>query len=237
MIPQGLQAEAETLSALENARGSDKGPALTGSFNWESRYVAEGRDYLEGDGLLSLSTETAWKDFGFTTWYGAGIDNGYGEWNLSPTYQHTLGNTSITLAYHHLFFTQEDEDSSEIGFTLSQSGLPLGLNVEFNGYRSLKTQGYFSNLSTHREWQVTENLSIYPGAEIGFHSDYIQQAHNGANHTSAFLVLEWEFRESCTLTSYAAYNWSMGKQNQFSRPGDAFLGNFFWSGMGLQLTF
>ncbi len=72
---------------------------------WESRYVAEGRDSLDGEPLLSASSDFSFGPLTFAPWYAFGPESDYSELNLSFVAGTDLGeNLEIYASYTHLRF-------------------------------------------------------------------------------------------------------------------------------------
>ena len=75
------------------------------SVDWESRYVSEGRDNLDGDGLASVEAAAGYSGFELGAWAAESPDQDYTEFNYWLAY-----------AYEWEAFT------FSFGYTLSYSG-------------------------------------------------------------------------------------------------------------------
>ena len=69
---------------------------------WESRYASEGRDNLDGSGLVTGTLEAGWEYLSFGVWYADSPSNAYDELQLSAALTREWGDFEVYLAYTHL---------------------------------------------------------------------------------------------------------------------------------------
>ena len=85
------------------------------SGGWESRYVSEGRDNLDGDGLVSSTVEAAFKGLSLNASYASSPNTDYREFSLGAAYSYTWNDLEANVSYTHLRFLSDEEDDNEIG--------------------------------------------------------------------------------------------------------------------------
>ena len=202
---------------------------------WESRYALEGRDTLEGGGLLSAETEITAHGFTLAPWYGNGWDSDYEEFNLAFIYGNSIGAATYYFALTHFQYLSDGEDDEELGAGLT---FPLGdiLDLGIDGYYSRDAEGAFIELSASREFTVTDALTLAPRLAFGMNQGYYADGHDGANHTALFLEATYELTDKIALSAYLAHTWDIDA-DPANAPDDDLLKDFFWGGFGLTLTF
>ena len=202
---------------------------------WESRYMLEGRDTLDGGGLLSAETEIAVDGFTLAPWYGNGWDSDYEEFNLAFVYGNSIGPADYYLALTHLQYLSDDADDEEFGAGIA---FPLGdiIDLGVNAYYSRDAEGAFIEFSASRGFDLTDALSLTPRLAFGVNQGYYADGHDGANHIALFLEVAYELTEKIALSAYLAQTWAIDEDTG-NAPDDALLNDFFWGGFGLTLRF
>ena len=212
-------------------------PSLYSEVIWESRYVSEGRDYLDGGGSVTAFSSIGYAGAAFDTSYREGIDPKYSELNIGPSYEYAFEDVVISAYYYHLRFLREDLNDHEVGVGFIYEGLPFDLRLSADCYYSFKWAGTFSILGLSTDWQLSERLSVQPSLSFGVNSGYVPEAHNGANHLDLRLDGEYRLRDNLFLTGYLARNWAIDRETYEQSPGDYLLMNFLWGGLGVMVTF
>lgn len=111
----------------------------------ESRYVTEGRDNLDGEGLVSVATDLSFGDLVFAPWLAHGLDYDYTELNLNFAYPIWLEERfKLFASYTHLRFSPDESPhyDNELGLEAAVSWLEP-VELTFNGYYSFDAQGSF----------------------------------------------------------------------------------------------
>ncbi|MEM7145416.1 MAG: hypothetical protein AAF591_09785 [Verrucomicrobiota bacterium] len=203
---------------------------------WESRYVSEGRDNLDGGSLLSFFNEFSWGPFTFAPWYATGPGSDYDELNLSLIAGTSLGeNLELYAGYSHLRFPELNAYDNEIGAGLVYTGLEWA-DVGGKWYHSFATDGSFFEIIATRTFEFTEKFNLTPYSLLGFNAGYIPAGHDGANNLILGINASYIPFPRFEINSFAAYNWEIDSDPE-RFPEDELLRNFFWGGAGIRINF
>ena len=231
LVAPALAHERENTAAqphLEPVKGIPL--AVSFSSSWESRY------YLE-DSILSNMLEMQWHSLSLGFWYGNSPEQRYDELHTTLLYHHEFSSgIEAYLGYNHVRFPHGDgHHDHEIHSGFSYAGLPYELEVALDAYHSFEADGFFSELSVGREWELTEELSTSLTAIFGVNQGYVADGHDGANHVALSWGLAYSLSESLSLVGHGTYNWGMDRKA--GAPDDAALKDFFHAGIGLEWSF
>lgn len=203
---------------------------------WESRYVSEGRDNLDGAGIQTTNIDIKYGFFELLLWNGWGYDSEYDELNIIPTLNYKYNNFKAYLNYKRIQFFEDDESENDVGSGISYHGLPYDGFLGFDWYHSFEADGSFYELSLGSNFEPVQKVSLVPTFVFGINNNYISDGHDGANHISLQLNGEYEIAKQFNLTGYVGYNIAIDS-NPNSFAGDELLNDFFWGGIGLEVTF
>jgi hypothetical protein len=223
--------------SLDEPKGGLRFPSIYSEVIWESRYVSEGRDYLEGGGSITGFTSIGYAGAALDTSYREGLDPKYSELNIGPSYEYAFEDFVASAYYYHLRFLREDLNDHEVGVGLVYSGLPWNLKISADSYHSFLWDGNFSLFALSTDWQMTERLSFQPRAILGINSGYVPDAHEGPNHLALRLDADYLLWGDVFLTGYIAQNWATGREPYEVSPGDYPLTDFLWGGLGVMVIF
>ncbi len=179
------------------------------SGGWESRYVSEGRDNLDGDGLVSSTVEAAFKGLSLNASYASSPNTDYREFTAGAAYSYTWNDLEANVSYTHLRFLSDEEDDNEIGLGLAYSGLPVGLSVGLDGYYSFDTEGTFLGAYMAGEYDVMDWLTLVPSAVLGWNLGYVADGHDGANHCALSLEAIVPLKDGLELVGYITQSWAI----------------------------
>ncbi|MEM0897469.1 MAG: hypothetical protein AAGJ79_11350 [Verrucomicrobiota bacterium] len=209
------------------------------STGWDSRYVTEGIDNLDGGGIWTAEgvVEYAFESFSVYagSWYALGYDSDYDEVNLFSGVAASIGNFDFDLGYTYLNFPEDDEEDHEVGASVEYAGLEI-LTVGAEWYYSFEADGSFLNFFAGREFELTERLTVGAGANLGLNSGYIAEGHDGFNHLYLGLSSEYALTERVSLNGHAGYNFAIDSDPE-NAPDDEFLSDFFYGGVGVTVGF
>jgi hypothetical protein len=238
LIRLSLQGGGLDDVSLDEPEGGGLGfPSIYSEVIWESRYVSEGRDYLEGGGSITGFMSIGYDGAALDTSFREGIDPKYSELNIGPSYEYAFEDFVASAYYYHLRFLREDLNDHEVGVGLVYSGLPWDLKISLDSYYSFLWEGTFSLLALSTDWQISERLSLQPRAIFGINSGYVPDAHEGPNHLALRLDADYHLFGNIFFTGYLAQNWEIGREPYERRPGDYPLTDFLWGGLGVMVTF
>lgn len=203
---------------------------------WDSLYVSEGRDNLDGDGLFGTTLELGYGGLTFGTWYADSPGSPYSELNLWLEYRAKLGAWEMYASYTHLRFPGDGEEDNEAGAGIACNGLPWGIVPAFDWYHSFAAKGSFMEASLTKPIEITPKLSAEPGVIAGFNDGFMAEGHNGGNHVAVTLPVSLSLADHIALTAYASYNWAISEDPAVFAD-DELLKDFFYGGAALTLSF
>lgn len=203
---------------------------------WESRYVTEGRDNLDGAAIQSTTINIEYGFFGLFLWNGWGYDSEYDELNIIPSINYYFNNIDIYFYFNHKEFFEDNESENDIGSGIIYYGLPYNAYLGLDWYHSFEADGSFYEISLGTELIPIQNLILEPIIFFGINNNYINDGHDGANHIGIKLDSEYKITKNLNLNSYIGYNFAIDSDpNSFE--GDKLLNDFFWAGLGFELVF
>lgn len=198
--PLCLAHEDDSELVFDRFFGGDDGWSFQLQSEMESRYASEGRDMLDGDSLATATFEAAWNAASLGIWYGKSPDQSYDELHLSGALGWEWEDLKWYVSYTHLRFPDDGAHDHEVGAGISWVGLPLEMHLSADAYFSLEAEGTFIETSLHRDFPVSECLTIHPSLVFGINQGYVSDGHDGANHISLRLGGEYQFAPSLTLS-------------------------------------
>ena len=203
---------------------------------WESRYVLEGRDMLDGKSLLTFFNDFTFGPLTFAPWYGYSPDSNYSELNLSIVAATTVGDSlELYAGYTHLQFISDNLRDNEVGAGAVYGGIPL-FDIGAKGYYSEAANGAFFEVIATRSLAFGEHLSISPSAILGFNAGYIADGHPGANNLLLNLEASYELHPKIALNAFASYTFAIDRD--FSNyADDELLKDIFFGGVGIRVNF
>lgn len=206
------------------------------SFAWDSRYVSEGRDNLDGDGLLGTTLELSWEGFNLGAWYADSPDGPYDEFNSYLEYGWEAGDFAFYVGYTYLRFMNAGGHDHEVGAGVAYNGFDCGIVPALDAYYSFDASGAFFELSFTRAFEVAPWLTLEPGIVFGINQGYIADGHEGGNHVAAALSATVPVSEQVEIGAYVSYNWAIGS-DPLRYADDAALKDFLFGGVTLTLSF
>ncbi|MGI5870246.1 MAG: hypothetical protein ACOX9C_12490 [Kiritimatiellia bacterium] len=203
---------------------------------WDSRYVSEGRDNLDGDGLVGTTVEAAYEGLSLSVYYASSPNVDYREVNVGASYTLEWNDWEASVSYTFLRFLNDKENDNEVGLGLSYSGLPGGFAVGVDGCYSFEAEGAFIETFIERECEVADWLALTPSAVVGWNADYVVDGHNGANHVALALEADVPLKAGLELTGNVAYTWAIDEDAD-AHCEDEGLRNMFYGGVAVNASF
>lgn len=210
--------------------------ATSVSFGYDSRYVLEGRDILDGDPILHGTVELSYRDLLFTAWLAESPASSYNEMNFVIEYGFELGAIDGYLSYNHLRFPDDDSHDHEVGVGFSYDDLPWALNAAVDAYYSIRNEGAFIETSLSREFAPCTWLTLQPAIVFGWNEAFVTSGHRGANHLAASLSAIIPLGKYAELSTYLSYNWAI-QSDPLRSPDDQNLRDFLYGGIATTFTF
>ena len=216
----------------------EEGSLLEISLNgaWDSRYVSEGRDNLDGNSLLSTTLEVGCAGFTFSTWYANSPEVAFSELDLGIEYGFEIGAWAAYFGFVHLRYPHDDATENELGAGLAYNGLPWGFVPAVAWTYLAETDGSYFETSLFRPIEVTDTIALEPGVIVGFNAGYMGDGHDGADHVALVLPVTFALTENVELSAYVSYQWAIDS-DPVNCPDDELLRDFFWGGVAVGISF
>ncbi len=201
-------------------------------FLWENRYVSEGRDNLEGGGLISIASEMEFGLLTFNPWYAQGYDSDYDELDLN----FILGfkpneHIEVYAGYTHLRFFKDNLHDNEVGAGVVLGYLDWADFFAINTY-SFDAGGCYIETGFSREFALSDEFTLKATGQLGINEGYIAEGHDGCNNLKLLVEASYEINRHLELTMFAAYSWAIDSEpERFADDGTLY--DFFWGGAGL----
>ena len=235
---ESMSASAADAAKPPESRATDAGSPFEFALSaaWDSHYVSEGRDNLDGDSLVGTTFEAAAYGFTAGAWYASSPNANYSELNLYGEYALELGDFEVYAGYTYLNFPADDADDHEVGAGIAYGGLPFEITPAIDWYHSFEADGSFFEASISGELELLDWLELEPFALIGWNEGYIADGHNGANNVAIGIVTEIDLSNNVELSAYLAYNWAIDS-NPDANPDDQLLKDFLYGGVAIDFEF
>jgi hypothetical protein len=206
---------------------------------WESRYVTEGRDNLQGDGLVSISSEfNLGEAFTIIPWLADSPDTDYSEFNLS-----FIGGTRLTehillyAGYTWLYARAEAESANDDEISLGMDyDWTENLGAAAVVYHSFLTSGTFMEMTVRYGEILGQEMDYSIQAILGANDGYVIEGHDGLNHFQLRAYLNYHPVTNVEFYALAGYSQAIDKDVD-NNAEDESLGNFVWGGIGFIYLF
>ena len=201
---------------------------------WESRYVTEGRDNLDGDPLASASSDIAFGDLTIAPWVAHGYESDYTELNFNVVYGFRLAEQVEFYAGYTRLQTRASGDwdkDNEVSAELIYSPTSL-FDVLVTGYYSFEAKGAFWEGALRHEQTLDDQTILTVYGILGANDGYVAEGHNGLNHAQLRLDLAYYPVPYLEIVPYVAYNFAIDRDPE-RFPDDHTLRDFYWAGIGV----
>lgn len=215
-----------------HAHETIKGHFHTG---WESHYLSEGRDTLDGDSLWASSYEFGWNHVTGGLWYGSSPDQDYDEAKITLGVVQSTDDLEYYFAFTHLLFPFADLDDNELGAGISWSGLPGEFELTADASYSFDAKGSFWEFALNREFTLSDKVTLNTAGLFGVNQGFVSDGHDGANHVALWAGFEFALTDSLAITTHIAHSWALQKDS--FAPGDEQLIDLFHGGFGIQWSY
>ncbi len=202
---------------------------------WESRYILEGRDSLDGESLWSSNVEASYEDLFGEIWYGRSSNNSFREFHLGLGLIQKNEILEYYLVYTHLLFPIDKSSDSEWGAGFSYDALPFGLASGLDLVYSVDAKGTFFEWTTSKSVQISDLWESSFGTALGWNQDFVSDGHNGWNHISLTANGRRTLSDRLSLVLHGAQSWAMNRDLSFE--GDISLKDFFHFGVSVEAQF
>ena len=220
------------LSASALTHGDEDGSLqLSASSGWQSKYISEGRDNIDGNSMFTAEMVAVWKQFSIGAWYGIGDSKQYQELDLFVEYGFSVSNLDIALGYARLEFMEDGTFDNELFTSLALSNLPYvvpGLDAVY----STEADGTFVELSLRSKFGfLNERLFLEPYVLQGLDYGYASDDDDGFNNTQVGVGLSYLVADRFHVVGSLNQSWA----NKGVRQDDG--GDETWVSVGLAIDF
>lgn len=202
---------------------------------FESRYVTEGRDNLDGGSLVSVEATAGYNGFELGTWAAESPQQDYTEYNFWISYSYEWQQFTFSIGHNVLHFASDavtDQDTSaDVTYRFGN-----GIEMFVGGYYSKLNEGFFYELSISREYMLADRLYATPVVTLGLNDGYIADGHDGLNHLALGVESTYELSERISLGAYLSGNVAI--DSDVARyADDALLRDFVYTGVTLNFAY
>jgi len=184
---------------------------------YASRYITEGRDNLNGNGIATLYADLQWQSpWSVILWHGEAAGSDYDETNITLAYNTSFSFINAQIALNKVY-ADNSPDDEEISVTLDSSW--RGVTFSVNSVYSNFTSGYFHSFSTLYAISLSKNISLSPYLEIGFDNGYANDTYNGHSHNQIGLNAAYNLQDKLRIETNIAHSFA-GKDVKKSGQGD-----------------
>ena len=204
-------------------------------FGWESKYVLEGRDSLDGGSLWSSGVETGYEHLFGGVWYGRSSKNDFRELQLNVG----VGQENEAYAYHlaftHIRFPVDDEsdDEWEVGFAYTD--LPFDGESGLTLIYSEDADGFFIEWGNAIVHPVTEDFELEYTGVLGWNEGFVTDGHDGLNHFSLGVSTGREITSFAAINLHAVQTWPINRD--LIKADDLLLKETFHFGISVEASF
>ncbi len=203
--------------------------------DWDSLYYSEGRDNLDGDSLFSLTAEVSYDWLTTGVWYGFSPEQSYDELDLFVSASKEVGGFEFSLSYDHIRFPSEGEYDNELSFNMVKSNLPYAMEATLETVYSFANNGFYSEFYLHREWKLTDSLTVDFSPSIGFNEGYVAAGHQHADHAALSLNFIYQLSDTLSTHVYVTQSWTIHKNSAYA--DDSSLRDLTLFGVGMRCSF
>jgi len=149
-------------------------------FNWQNKYITQGRNNLPDSDLFSFSyQQTVSQSISAGFWYAGSPQQSYNELHLILNYHFDSSVGEFDLGYERLIFDQQEYDNELAASWSYPAVVAPAVDVVY----STEADGYFVMLSLSSEFQFDDfPLILSPYIAEGFDFGYVSSLKYGSNH-------------------------------------------------------
>lgn len=216
---------------------NENSSAWTFKTGYESHYVTEGRDNLNGNPLWTASAEFSSSPITIGFWYGHSPAADYAELNLAAAWSAQAGPVDVTCGFTWLRFLEDGTKDAELSLTLEKDGLPGGLASAVSAVYSAEARGLFCEAILAREFRLGPgDVTLSPFVAAGWNEGYVADGHRGMNHVAFGLSGAAPLGKLLRLTAHVACSCAVDAEPA-SYPGDGALGDILHAGVAVEMAF
>ena len=208
-----LSAHAGNISNIDDSHNINKLSAnkqaetqLVVDLGWDSKYVSEGRNNLDGGGITWGTVAVQHGDLNVYATGGRADIQDYTEWNFGLEYAIPLADTiEVSLGYQRLEFYGDERCSDNELFASLTYQAKTWLIPSLSYTYSTEAGGYFVEASIHSPWQLSQSLTVTPYMTQAFDFQYVTEEHKGVNHFQFGIEAECLISDRLTLSGHFSH--------------------------------
>ncbi|MGJ8640191.1 MAG: hypothetical protein ACSHYA_12450 [Opitutaceae bacterium] len=202
---------------------------------WESHYISEGRDSLDGNGLVSIEANGTYKGVSLGAWAAESPDVDYTEYNYWLEYTHEWEAFTFTVSYTYLDFPSDDANDQEYGFAVVYA-LPKGFEFSLSGYFSDESAATFFEATLSTSLKLYNQITATPFVIVGYNDGLVTDGHEGFNHIAVGVELSYELSEQISVGAYLSSSFEIDRDEDRYTDDDA-LRDFVYGGLSLNFAY
>ena len=175
---QHLDQPARIAENLEAVSSGDFEISLEGA--WASRYIAEGREVWEDNGVISALAILSYQNFAVELWQGWSDGSADREFQGSLQYTVIDEPMSVTFGLTHINDTRGGDDDLDASLSIA-APLPYGFEWDAEFYYGFDRDGFYLETGLSKSWE-TDIVDFTLGAHLGSNFGYVIDGHDGADH-------------------------------------------------------
>ncbi|MGJ8653357.1 MAG: hypothetical protein ACSHX8_08790 [Opitutaceae bacterium] len=202
---------------------------------WESHYVLEGRDLLDGGSLASVEAIGTYRGVSIGVWGVESPDVGYTEYNYWLEYSYEWEAFTFTATYNYLDFKTEGENDLEYGLALTYA-LPQNFELSISGYLSEENPSAFYEATLLTDIELSDALLLSPFCTLGYNDGFVGDGHEGWNHFAVGVELRYSLCQNFSIGAYLVSTLAINSDED-SYSDDESLYDFVYGGISLNFAY
>ena len=174
---------------------------------WQSQYISEGRDNLDGSSLYSVCGDLVMADIAAGVWQAWEAGGDYRENTFYAEYAPYFGEWNPYLNVSYLQFHPQDPDDVEVGIGVSRRLTTL-IRLALDSTWSKQASGRFYALSAIAETPLWETVIVDLRLTQTYDDGYASEAYDGLNNLEAGLQLTWNAIEGLSFYAGWQHSWA-----------------------------
>lgn len=216
---------------------NDEAAVWLAKVGYESHYVTEGRDNLNGNPLWTGSLEYTQGPLGLGVWFGQSPQADYDELNAGGSWSVPVGPVAVTAGFTYLRFPADDAQDAELSVAAETDKLPGGLSGTLGAVYSAEAKGVFLEGMLAREFETRwRGVTVCPFVSAGWNAGYVPDGHRGMNHVAFGVAGSAPLGRCLRLAAHVACSCAVNADPE-RYPGDETLRDVLHAGVAVEAGF
>lgn len=170
---------------------------------WTSRYIAEGRETFDDDGMATFLASLGYQDFSLELWQALSDGSSLREFQASAFYSLPTDPIAITIGLTHINDTRGGDEDLDLSLALSGE-LFLDISWETLFYYGFDRGGFYLESGISRTWE-TPLVDIQTGLHLGSNFGYVTEGHEGPDHFAISIDFSKQITDALTVSAGYSY--------------------------------